>query len=79
MEIVEFCAHCDNESVHKDYQPEKQGYIVRCTECGSQICLCDACQHAQDNQDRFCDWHLVRENKRWEQGRCFRGTTFNLK
>ena len=78
-DIVEFCAHCNNETYYDDYDPEKKGYIVRCTECGAQICLCSACMCAPDNKDRYCDWYKVRETKNWYQGKCWRGTTFNRK
>lgn len=77
--IVEFCVHCDTENEYEDYDPQVHGYVVRCGECGAQICLCDACMHAPDNKGQYCDWHIARENKHWEQGKCFRGTTFNKK
>ena len=77
--VFEFCAHCDIENEYEGYDPQTYGYIVRCKGCGAQICLCDACMHAHDNKGQYCDWHFVRENRKWEQGKCFRGTTFNLK
>lgn len=76
--FCEVCPICENENVHDDYDVTN-GYIIRCAECGEQIFLCDVCMHAADNKDQYCDWHIARQNGKWEQGKCFRGTTFRRK
>lgn len=67
---TEVCPFCESESFHPFYDAEKRGYITKCSVCGREIFLCDACLHADDNnQEQKCDWK--------ETGRvckCFRGT-----
>lgn len=61
-EEFEMCPHCDNE-ITVEWDVEKDGYEVTCPECGRKIMLCDACSHAIDNCNRYCDWC---------DGNCFR-------
>ena len=78
-ECVEYCPHCDSEATYPDYNPDKQGYKVRCTECGEQIMLCTECFHAPDNKEHYCDWHVSRESEHYQIGKCFRGWNINRK
>lgn len=61
-EEIEMCPHCDNE-ITVEWDVEKDGYEVTCSECGRKIMLCDACSHSIDNCNRYCDWC---------DGKCFR-------
>ena len=61
---TEMCPHCETENEYLYYNPEEKGYIVECKGCGKKIFLCDACLHAHDNPDAWCNW---------SQGECFRG------
>ena len=67
-EITENCPHCDSENQFM-WDVEKDGYIAKCTVCGKEMCLCDECTHADDNECQKCDWH--KENG---MSVCFRGT-----
>lgn len=68
IEQVEICPECDTENTYPEWDPEEKGYIATCGNCGKKIFLCDACLHADDNDECKCDW---RER---EDGRgCFRG------
>lgn len=55
FEQTEVCPYCDSE-VTLIWDVDTKGYQVFCPNCGNQIMLCDACQHADDNPEMFCDW-----------------------
>lgn len=73
---VEVCPHCLSECVYEDCDPEVTSYVKYCTHCGAEIMLCNECLHADDNQNRKCDWHGVEMDGRFI-GSCFRGVTRN--
>lgn len=66
-EEVEMCPHCGNENV-VNWDVEKDGFVIRCGECGKEMMLCDACYHSDDNPQQRCDGCVV--NGKWK---CFRG------
>lgn len=68
FEAVEMCPHCMSESVHPMWDVNIRGYVVNCQHCGKEIFLCDECLHAEDNQNRKCDWCETECG-----GKCFRG------
>lgn len=57
FEQTEVCPHCDSE-VSLIWDVDTKGYQVFCPDCGNKIMLCDACLHADDNPDGFCDWKI---------------------
>lgn len=60
FEFVEVCPHCGyvNEwSTNSETFAESCAYTEKCGNCGRKIMLCDACQHADDNEERMCDWN----------------------
>lgn len=71
-EAVEVCPYCESENSYPNWDVEKQGFIVKCQECGKQIFLCDECLHADGNPGGNCDWRET-ENGR----KCFRGEIKN--
>ena len=75
-EVVEVCPHCDSQCIFEDIDPVAVGYKVVCPYCGAEIMLCDACQHADDNECMHCDWHKEIRNGK-AHGVCFRGVTTN--
>lgn len=66
---TECCPFCEYENEFLNYETCKNGYIVRCKNCGREIFLCDECLHSDDNVVRKCDFREYSENKRG----CFRG------
>ena len=54
-EEVEICPECEAE-VTINWDVEKDGYKVPCPECGTEMMLCDACTHSEDNPGAKCDW-----------------------
>ena len=66
-EITDVCPHCEAENSFP-WDTEKDGYVAKCTECGSPMMLCDDCRHADDNPEGMCDWH---ECNGWSV--CWRG------
>lgn len=67
-EEVEVCPYCSSENVLQ-WDVEKNGYVVRCSQCGKEMMLCDACMHSDDNKERKCDWHVE-----GNMSVCFRGS-----
>lgn len=66
-EIVEVCPHCEAEN-YIEWDLMKNGYVVKCNECGKEMMLCDECRHVDDNLNQICDGKNV--NGEWV---CFRG------
>lgn len=67
---VEVCPHCEFENEYPYWDVRKQGFTVRCQNCGEEILLCDECLHEEDNPEQTCDWKKVPCG-----GRCFRSVT----
>ncbi len=74
----DICPHCEAENPYDGYDVD-YGYVKTCRACGEKILLCDACIHAKDNTDGFCDWYISRQSEHYQIGKCFRGLTINLK
>ena len=56
MRIIETCPHCECDNLISDWH-EEDGYEIVCWNCGRRIMLCTACASAEDNRNRYCDWH----------------------
>lgn len=69
-EAIETCPHCCGENSYPNYDVKASGYVAICQHCREQIFLCDECLHADDNEERRCDWHGTETG-----GECFRGKT----
>ena len=54
-EQTEVCPNCDRE-VTLTWDTLHDGYRVFCPNCGEELMLCDACQHADDNPSGYCDF-----------------------
>ena len=78
-EAVETCPNCEADNSYPNWNPEKQGYVAHCMECGAEIMLCDECLHADDNPEKKCDWRLEEDGAGREYGICFRGETHRTK
>ena len=76
IEFVDICPHCESVNIYDDYDVD-ESYVMVCRGCGERILRCDACSHAPDNTDGFCDWHVSRKSEHYEIGKCFRGITVN--
>lgn len=61
---TEPCPYCE-ESNEYAQNVDKDGFVVKCKNCGKEIFLCDECLHHGDNKGMTCDWK--------EDGTCFRG------
>ena len=76
-EAVEVCPWCCGENVFPNYDVSRNGYTVKCQNCGQEMMLCDECLHGDDNPHGYCDWHedyhLPKSDRHF--GYCFRGTT----
>ena len=70
-EVIERCPRCECENVLASWDVTKQGFLVRCWNCGYPLLLCDECKHAADNPTGRCDWHGTIINGR-TKGKCFR-------
>ena len=60
MEFVDICPHCEEENVF-DWDPQKQGFIVKCKYCEREMMLCDACGELDEDGywiSDYCDWHI---------------------
>lgn len=55
FEQTEVCPNCDRE-VTLAWDVDHDGYRVFCPNCGEELMLCDACQHADDNPSGYCDF-----------------------
>jgi hypothetical protein len=67
-EEVEVCPYCDSENIIQ-WDVEKDGYVIKCSQCGKEMMLCDACYHSDDNKEQKCDWHV-----KGNMCICFRGS-----
>lgn len=68
-EVTELCTECDSE-ITLLWDTEKEGYKAYCPTCGAELMLCDACRHADDNPNGFCDFRWIDEEK--TEPVCFR-------
>lgn len=70
--VSEVCPECGYENTFV-WDVETQGYKVHCSNCGTDMMLCDACAHADDNLQSDC------HKCDWEQGEDGKGTCFRCK
>lgn len=57
FEQTEVCPHCEHENT-LTWDVNHDGYRVFCPNCGEEMMLCDACQHADDNPSGYCDFKM---------------------
>lgn len=54
-EVTEVCQNCERENTFV-WDTDADGYKTYCPKCGEELMLCDACMHADDNDEHYCDW-----------------------
>ena len=71
-EVVEICPHCDHENILQ-WDVEKDGYIIKCGECGREMFLCDECMHPDGEFCDRCNWQEFVDGDGNKISACFRG------
>ena len=70
----ETCPHCDAVNEIAYHNPDRDGWVVKCKECGEEMMLCSLCDAYLETATRTCDWHEeIIDGVRC--GVCFRGIT----